>query len=84
MIKNFFLFVIAALVLVACGQRPSENLEVDMDDVVANLSSEETGGVYLEDSLGDLSIDLIEPFKDNSSEANFLNSLSEKSIHLLV
>ena len=33
MIKNFFLFVIAALVLAACGQRPSENLEVDMDDV---------------------------------------------------
>ena len=33
MIKNIFLFVIAALVLAACGQRPSENLEVDMDDL---------------------------------------------------
>ena len=32
MIKNLSLFVIAALFLSACGQRPTENLEVDMDD----------------------------------------------------
>ena len=35
MIKKLSLFVIAALLLAACGQRPSENLEVDMDDIEA-------------------------------------------------
>ena len=43
MIKNLSLFVIAALLLSACGQRPSENLKVDMEDVEAGelqISSE--------------------------------------------
>lgn len=33
MIKKLSLFVIATLLLAACGQRPSENLSVDMEDV---------------------------------------------------
>lgn len=48
MIKKLSLFVIAALLLAACGQRPSENLEVDMDDVVAGelqISSETMGEI---------------------------------------
>ncbi len=43
MIKKLPLFVIAALILAACGQRPSENLKVDMEDVEAGelqISSE--------------------------------------------
>ncbi|MFO7671349.1 MAG: hypothetical protein R6W31_16945 [Bacteroidales bacterium] len=43
MIKKLSLFVITALLLAACGQRPSENLEVDMEDVEAGelqISSE--------------------------------------------
>ena len=32
MIKNLSLFVIAALLLAACGQRNSQNLEVDMEE----------------------------------------------------
>ncbi len=43
MIKKLSLFVIATLLLVACGQRPSENLEVDMEDAEAGelqISSE--------------------------------------------
>jgi hypothetical protein len=35
MIKNFFLFSLAVLLLAACGQRPSENLEVDMAEITA-------------------------------------------------
>ena len=48
MINKLSLFVIAALLLAACGQRPSENLEVDMDDVVAGelqISSETMGEI---------------------------------------
>jgi len=33
MIKNFSLFALALIFLSACGQRPAENLEVNMDDV---------------------------------------------------
>lgn len=33
MIRNSSILLIALLFLAACGQRPSENLEVDMDDV---------------------------------------------------
>jgi len=33
MARNLILFITAALVLWACGQRPKDNLEVDMDDV---------------------------------------------------
>ena len=43
MIKKLSLFVITALLFAACGQRPSENLEVDMEDVTAGelqISSE--------------------------------------------
>jgi len=43
MIKKLSLFIIAALLLTACGQRTSGNLEVDMDDVQAGelqISSE--------------------------------------------
>jgi hypothetical protein len=43
MIRNLLLFVIAALFLAACGQRPSENLEVDLEDTGAGelqISSE--------------------------------------------
>jgi hypothetical protein len=43
MIKKLSLFVISALLLAACGQRPSENLEVDMEDTGAGelqISSE--------------------------------------------
>jgi len=43
MIKNLSFFLIAALFLASCGQRPSENLEVDMDDTEAGelqISSE--------------------------------------------
>jgi hypothetical protein len=43
MIKNLSLLFIAALILTACGQRPSENLEVDMDETEAGelqISSE--------------------------------------------
>ena len=51
MIKKLSLFVIATLLLSACGgQRPSENLEVDMDDVeVGELQiSSETMGEIIE------------------------------------
>ncbi|MFH0757917.1 MAG: hypothetical protein V2B15_11570 [Bacteroidota bacterium] len=43
MIKNLSLFVIAALLFAACGQRPSENLEVNMDEAATGelqISSE--------------------------------------------
>ena len=43
MIKNLSLLFIAALILTACGQRPSEKLEVDMDETEAGelqISSE--------------------------------------------
>jgi hypothetical protein len=43
MIKKLSLFVITALLFAACGQRPSENLEVDMEDMTAGelqISSE--------------------------------------------
>ncbi len=43
MIRNFSLFVIATLFLAACGQRPSEKLEVDLEDAEAGelqISSE--------------------------------------------
>ncbi len=43
MIKNLSILVFAALLLAACGQRPSENLEVNMDEVEAGelqISSE--------------------------------------------
>lgn len=33
MIKKIFLFVFAVLLLAACGQRPSDKLNVDMDDI---------------------------------------------------
>jgi hypothetical protein len=43
MMKNLSLFFFAAMFLVSCGQRPSENLEVDLDNVEAGelqISSE--------------------------------------------
>ena len=33
MIKNLSFLIIAAFIMAACGQRPADNLEVDMDDV---------------------------------------------------